>query len=160
MLKEIKQRFHDQCIQNQSSKIYYSPKLTFFHSVYTMGSRPHYVDSLVNKCDRSAISKIRVSAHPLMIERGRHLNMQRNNRYCPICNNGEIEDEKHFLLACSGYIPQRQIFINKISNIINPLEYESIHNKIKYLMNNSSPLILRIYSSFISDCLKLRKTLI
>ena len=24
-------------------------------------------------------------------------NMQINNRCCPICDNGEIEDEKHFL---------------------------------------------------------------
>jgi hypothetical protein len=42
-----------------------------------MGQRPPYVDVLNNRCDRAAICKIRISAHPLMIERGRHLNIPR-----------------------------------------------------------------------------------
>jgi hypothetical protein len=47
-----------------------------------MGQRPPYVDVLNNRCDRAAICKIRISAHPLMIERGRHLNISRTERYC------------------------------------------------------------------------------
>jgi hypothetical protein len=45
----------------------------FFQSVYNMGQRPPYVDVLNNRCDRAAICKIRISAHPLMIERGKDL---------------------------------------------------------------------------------------
>jgi hypothetical protein len=33
-----------------------------------MGQRPPYVDVLNNRCDRAAICKICISAHPLMIE--------------------------------------------------------------------------------------------
>jgi hypothetical protein len=45
-----------------------------------MGQRPPYVDVLNNICDRAAICKIRISAHPLMIERGRHLNIPRTEK--------------------------------------------------------------------------------
>jgi hypothetical protein len=46
------------------------------------------------------ICKIHISAHPLMIERGRHLNIPRTDRYCLLCKSNQIEDEKHFLLHC------------------------------------------------------------
>jgi hypothetical protein len=72
-LNTIKQRIHDQCLQTQNANICDSQKLNFFQSVYNMGQRSPYVDVLNNRCDRAAICKIRVSAHPLMIERGRHL---------------------------------------------------------------------------------------
>jgi hypothetical protein len=48
---------------------------------------------LNNRCDRAAICKIRISAHPLMIEGGRHLNIPRTERYCLLCKSNQIEDE-------------------------------------------------------------------
>jgi hypothetical protein len=45
------------------------------------------VDVLNNRCDRAAICKIRISAHPLMIERGRHLSIPRTERYCLLCKS-------------------------------------------------------------------------
>jgi hypothetical protein len=50
-------------------------------SVYNMGQRPPYVDVLNNRCDGAAICKICISAHPLMIERERHLIIPRTERY-------------------------------------------------------------------------------
>ena len=51
-----------------------------------MGQRPSYVDSLVNILERAAISKIRTSAHLLMIERGRHKHIPTSERFCTVCN--------------------------------------------------------------------------
>ena len=78
-------------------------KNSTFSSVYNMGQRPPYVDVLNNRCDRAAICKIRISAHPLMIERRRHLNIPRTERYCLLCKSNQIEDEKHFLLHCKKF---------------------------------------------------------
>jgi hypothetical protein len=61
-----------------------------------MGQRPLYVDSLVNISERAAISKIRTSAHLLMIERGRHKNIPTSERFCTVCKSGKIENEEHF----------------------------------------------------------------
>jgi hypothetical protein len=72
-----------------------------------MGQRPPYVDVLNNRCDRAAICKIRISAHPLMIERGRHLNISRTERYSLLCKSNQIEDEKHFLLHRKKFNTQK-----------------------------------------------------
>ena len=49
--------------------------------------------------------KLRISAHDLMIEKGRDINLQRQDRLCNFCN--EIEDEYHFLDKCILYQNQR-----------------------------------------------------
>jgi len=41
-----------------------------------------------------------------MIEKGRHLNLDKDYRYCPVClHNGirTVGDEMHFLLVCPLY---------------------------------------------------------
>jgi hypothetical protein len=51
-----------------------------------MGQRPHYVNTLKNRYDRSVICKIRISAHSLMIERGRYFNINKNERHSNMQN--------------------------------------------------------------------------
>lgn len=157
-LGQVKQRIYDQCLQNQNANIQESSKLSFFRQVYKMGQRPSYVDSLNNLNDRAAICKIRISAHPLMIERGRHLNIPREERYCPVCKNGEIEDEQHFLLKCNRYTSKREILENKINVIFQIQRNITVDEKISLLVNNSSALLLRLSSSFISECLNIRNS--
>ena len=35
-------------------------------------------------------------------------------RLCLVCNNGEVEDEAHFLLRCTAYTRQRSILLEKL----------------------------------------------
>jgi hypothetical protein len=67
-----------------------------------MGQRPHYVNTLKNRNDRAAVCKIRISAHSLMIERGKYFNINKNERHCSICKTGQVEDENHFILKCKS----------------------------------------------------------
>jgi rubrerythrin len=60
-----------------------------------MGQRPHYVNTLKNKNEMDAVCKICISAHSLMIERGRYFNINKNERHCPICKTGQVEDENN-----------------------------------------------------------------
>ena len=98
--------------------------------------------------------------HPLMIERGRHLNIPRTERYCLLCKSNQIEDEKHVLLHCTKFNTQRNIFNENISNILENASYKNANNKISFLFNNTSYSILRLTSSFISNCLNIRKDLL
>lgn len=66
-LGQVNQGIYDQCLQNQFANIPESSKLNFFLKIYTMFQTLSYVD-ILNKFEW----------------------------YCPVCNNGEIEDEKHF----------------------------------------------------------------
>ena len=52
---------------------------------------------------RQAICKIRISAHPLMIEIGRYKNLETEERLCKLCITQKIEDEYHFLIDCPIY---------------------------------------------------------
>ena len=48
-----------------------------------------------------------------MIEKGRHLSLDRNLRFCPLCvqnNISVVEDEYHFLFECNEYESFRQTF--------------------------------------------------
>jgi hypothetical protein len=42
-------------------------------------------------------AQFRTTSHKLPVENGRWKNIARENRICPLCNNGEIGDEFHYL---------------------------------------------------------------
>ena len=71
---------------------------------------------------RRLITKIRCSGHRLEVEKGRHLNIPREERICKICTAGEIENEHHFLVKCKTYDQLKTKY--KIHNI-------DIHNLLK-----------------------------
>ena len=45
-----------------------------------------------NVSDRTALTKLRLSDHTLVIEKGRHQNINKSDRTCPFCP-GQVEDE-------------------------------------------------------------------
>jgi hypothetical protein len=52
--------------------------------------------------------KICTPFHKLPVENGRWENIARENRICPLCNNGEIGDEFHYLFKCQYFGNQRK----------------------------------------------------
>ena len=64
---------------------------------------------------RYVLAKLRLSSHSLKIETGRYSRpkIDRNNRYCELCGNIEIEDEYHFVIVCTTYIDLRKLYIKK-----------------------------------------------
>ena len=66
------------------------------------------------------------------------------------------------LAVCKQFNTQRNIFNEKISNILENASYKNANNKISFLFNNKSYLfsIRRLTSSFISNCLNIRKDLL
>ena len=72
-----------------------------------------YLMSISNVKYRNVISKLRLSAHNLAIERGRHQNVEHRLRKCIYCDVNEIEDEFHFVIVCPKYTYLRNKYINK-----------------------------------------------
>ena len=64
---------------------------------------------------RSILCKIRLSAHNLAIERGRHLGLHTSDIICTICKTGDVEDESHFLFKCEKYSNDRSFQCNILS---------------------------------------------
>ena len=159
-INAIKQRLTDQFLQMQNANIENSSKLHFFKKFFLMNKRPEYVDKLINKSDRSMICKLRISAHPLAIEKGRYSNVPRSERFCNACKREIVEDEEHFLLHCSIYREIRTKLHEKLIAAGKNINSLSDYAKLKILLNDKSSIILKLSSSFISNCFEARKSFI
>jgi len=82
-----------------------------------------------------------------MIEKGRHLNIIKKDRNCPICNMGLIENEEHFLLHCKEYKFKRSVLLSKI-NSTSQYNHNNSNNIVNLLVNSSSEFCLKLNGMF------------
>ena len=85
--------------------------------MYDVQERASYVDLINCRSERSVLAKIRISAHNLAIEKGRHNNISILNRTVPVCSMGSVENKDHFLLECTTYRLIREDFFLKLNGI-------------------------------------------
>ena len=93
-------------------------KLRFYSSItHQVHQMAGYLLSIKNFSIRRSFTGFRISNHNLMIEKGRHHSppLAVNDRVCPLCDMGEVEDEVHFLLVCYHFASLRQQFLPWIS---------------------------------------------
>ena len=156
-LPHIIQRIGDITLQEQRSKVRESEKLLFFKTLTAESyARAQYVDCIKNKPERSILAKLRLSAHNLYIEKGRHLKIPKDERYCNICNSGKVEDENHFLWQCQKYDSERKIFTEKMSMHVKRLHIFDDMSKSVFLLNSDSCNILKQVSKYISSLFEIR----
>ena len=74
----------------------------FYDKIKTQFSFEKYLE-IPNFFQRQVITKLRVSDHKLEIEKGRHNKVPKEERWCRVCDSGEIETEEHFLIKCKFY---------------------------------------------------------
>ena len=79
-----------------------SPRLTFYKSVKKSYVFEEYLNLSTFQW-RKHITKLRCSSHTLQIEKGRHIQQDREERLCDVCSLNEIETEDHLLLRCTLY---------------------------------------------------------
>jgi hypothetical protein len=63
---------------------------------------------------RRLLTMLRGGTNKLGIERGRWRERREHERLCPVCLCQEIEDERHFLLACPMYVRERVKMFERI----------------------------------------------
>ena len=114
-----------------SSKLYDSGKAR--HNRYIM---PNFGLASYIKFDlplkfRISLSKLRCSAHNLLVETGRHSNLDYENRICRLCNLNKIEDEFHFVTECPFYSDIRNTHMPTLLNTNMSLEtfYNLFHGQ-------------------------------
>ena len=120
------------------------------------GEEP-YLNFVKNINDRISMTKFRLSNHKLMIEKGRHLNIDKEDRICPFCSI--FEDENHFLLHCRTYAPLREIMLTKVEERLSErLDYNNEEKMMKYLLGNkeASPIVAK----YLKNTMELRDFLV
>ena len=102
---------------------------------------------------RISMSKLRLSNHELMIEKGRHLKIEKNLRFCPFCPT-YIESEKHFMLQCKAYTPIRDILMNTVCNILPQFVFLSEDEKFVSLL--SEEVCIQVVAPYIHNAFQIR----
>ena len=110
-LKEFSTRLKDNFLQEIRGIIGKSSKCYIYKFLTDNFTLQYYLTKNISMEKRKNISRIRLSAHPLKVEKGRYQNIPKKERVCTHCN--VIEDEYHFILTCPLYSDLRNKFIKK-----------------------------------------------
>ena len=155
----VHKRITDVFLQNAFTEISKEgSKLRTYCLLKKEARREPYLKSVKNVKDRISMTKFRLSNHELMIEKGRHLKLEINERNCSFCNS--LEDELHFLIDCPTYAPLRCDLFNAVEEKLNDVDFKSFERNtmLKYLLGNVE--IAPLVAKYLCKTLELRKFLV
>ena len=96
------------------------------------------INYFATKKKRSLTSKLRLGTLDLEIEINRKHKIPREERFCKLCETGEVENEVHFILNCPILSQCREPFLNMLTLKNKHFPQFSPDAKIKYLYFNES----------------------
>ena len=151
------QRIKDCFFQDWLAKINESPKAEHYRYFKSLLDIEKYLFLDLSFKYRNALAKFRCSSHDLMIEKGRHMHLDRLYRICPLCvrrNAYVLEDEYHFLMVCPQYEDIRYKFFpdNMIDNV-------SL-NKFYSFLTSKNELVITSLAKYLYYAFKKRKLLL
>ena len=138
----MKDMFHQESFCEISSQ---SSKLRTYGKLKTEPGRETYLDGVKNISERTALTKLRLSNHDLLIEKGRHQGLSKHDRLCPFCENS-IETEEHFLIKCQTFSPLRKELYNKIKHEL-PF-FTRVNENQKFVVLTSEPSAAHITANY------------
>ena len=154
----IHQVFKDNIYKQYETKWYNTindynkyPKLRFYKTIKSKLSVEPYLTGIRDYSSRNAISKLRLSAHRLNIEVGRHRKIPLLERTCEHCPN-EIEDEFHFIMVCKEHSTERNILIQHARQYINDFEDLTHEEQFHAIMSNEDCSFQYKLSNYIKMC--------
>ena len=147
--------FHQEAFANLAKP---SSKLRTYWKIKTDIGIEKYLYHITNVETRIAVSRLRLSNHELMIEKGRHLKLDVSQRICPFCEGGCLEDEYHFLLQCKTYASLRNELYLTAHTFSPYFEYYSMEQQLKILLSDEQ--IVCFTGKFVHKALALRRFLI
>jgi hypothetical protein len=131
-----------------------SEKLCSYVMFKSVLVRESYLSSVQTCKYKIALTPFRVSAHDLLIERGRYVNMKRHDRICTCCNMNMLENEYHFLLVCPAFLHLRKPFLSLYF-----CHWPSLHTSV-LLMSFVSHITQNKLAKFVYHSFKLRQLIL
>ena len=110
----------------------------------------YYINTVKVKAYCIALCRFRCGNHMLLREHGRHLNLAREERLCPLCVIPVVESEYHFCLECPFYQDLRSTLIPHFY-YVNPSE-----NKLASLFRTQSSTVINSLAKYIFLSMKKR----
>ena len=151
--ERMKDIFHQEAFADINRDV---SKLRTYASFKTSIGLEKYILAGMTVQERVSISKIRLSNHTLMIEKGRHLKIEKTLRFCPFCPS-QVETEQHFILQCKTFEVLREQLFTTLPNI---LHYPTMTQEdlFKFLLSNE--LVAPFVGNFLNKALQVRKFLV
>lgn len=139
----IKLRILDNYKQSWYGNINNSPRLQAYSIFKHNFELEKYLDTVLDKKYKIALTRFRTSSHSLLIETGRYDGTPRADRTCKSCNMKQIESEYHFLLVCPLYRDLRLKYftsyfchwpnINKFDTLLSSKSRKVVNNVAKFI---------------------------
>ena len=109
----FERRIKDNFIQHCFADIEASTRCCTYKDIKSIHDIEPYLQRDIHSSIRSAFTKLRLSSHRFMVERGRWMKpkVQYNDRKCTLCNDNDIQDEYHIVLKCAYYNEVRRKYI-------------------------------------------------
>jgi hypothetical protein len=154
-LSEFKVRVLDAFKQDWRSTLNNSSVLILYKEIKITWEYEKYLDMLP-KSLRSYFTRLRLSSHPLRIQIGRYARNRtpRDERYCLVCNEPDIEDEFHFTCICPCYADLRKKYLKRYY-YTHPSVYKYLQLLKSYDKNETIKLAL-----YVKKALIIRNTLL
>ena len=142
-IKQYEQRLKDTFQQKCRSEIANSNRCSLYNHLHREFTMANYLNKVQIRTNRRALTKLRLSSHRLLIERGRWLKIKQENRLCTECH--VLEDEYHVVCICLRYAELRNRFIKPY--------YINSPSRIKFtqLMNSDNVKDMKSLASFIKS---------
>jgi hypothetical protein len=138
----------------------YGNKLRTYRLFKNTFRKEQYLDLIKNVNFRSSLTKFRISAHSLQIEKGRHGKyIQENKRICHSCPDS-IEDEMHVFFQCPSYSTIRTNLFNTLDAILPNLKDLCMEQQFTLLMSMPDDDVCSPLSKFIHEMFHTRLDLI
>ena len=109
----FEQRCKDAYVQECFSDIANSNRCRLYREIKDTHQIEPYLTSIISCNLRTSFTKLRLSSHRLMVERGRWMKpkVEFVDRKCTLCDVGDIEDEYHILMRCAILRTLRQKYV-------------------------------------------------
>ena len=118
-----------------------------------------YLGLVQNRSQRIHLTRLRISAHNLNIERGRYKGLALEQRVCKYCPSEiNIDDELHFLTKCKTFLTSRNCLYGKFSSIDPTFENMTENQKFKRLLNPMTSQETKLTNKFIKIMFDWRET--
>jgi hypothetical protein len=153
-IKSLKKEICAKYMEKFFIDIQKSNKLDIYKQVKKCYKMESYLCSIKNISNRAALSKLRLSAHTLPIEKLRGKE-PRENRYCIACGNTTLGDEKHVLLECPhpSLVKHRFKFYCKLNQLYPGFSQFSNESKLILILMGHDNSMFNICAEFIEAIL-------
>jgi hypothetical protein len=157
VLQQTKDKLMEKYKANWTDTIVDFPKLRTYVSFKHDYVVENYVKCFLTRSERSFIAQFRLGILPLHIETGRFTApiTLLEDRICKNCELNEVEDERHFLLHCTLYTDERNVFYDYCSRTIENFFTLNANEKFVNILGCESAC--KQLAKFIMTCYKKRK---